>query len=748
MVVIVAVVSISSPGWMAVGGGLAVATVAIAAARRAWLGRGPSACVAIGAACWVAAAGSPAWVRPFARSVDVMVDLSPSTRGADYRNRAALDRRVAELLGDVPHRLLGFADEPPRPLPAGAILGDLPCDATTFVPPTDADAVVLFSDGRFAPPPVAPPTFPVIDPALGRATDAAVTDLRATSDRATATVSAPTDRQLTLRWTGAAPPSADATGGGVVFATPTGDAVAAAVAGHDLWPENDQLAIRTPPPATPQRWWVGERPPPPGFVAVALPTDVAAYLSAGVVVLDDVPAEAMTSEQRRQLAGYVRDLGGGLVIGGGPHAFAAGGYGGTVIDAVSPLASDPPGPAERWVVLVDASGSMAAGGPPSPWQVECDAVAQLVPLLPPADPVRTGSFAAAVRWWGTDAPPATATVVPPAGVYPGGPTNLAVALHGVAASADVAVPTNLILMTDADADLPDAAAITAELRAHRVSLQLLATGAGSALATLRAMVTATHGTIVQQADPAAWVAAARQLTRGVVPKRFANESAAVRWHDLAGPASVSSWNRTWLRPRAEALADTATAPLAAAWPIGTGHAAAVAFAADPSLLARLAERVSAAPRDPRFTVTWSAGSRLGVSVDAVDRDRYLNGRTVIVRVGDGPAIPITQAGPGRYAAELPAPRQPAIATVAVDGRTIDRFAVPGRYAAEFDAIGIDRPALAELARQTGGAIVEPADHQPLRFPGPPRRTELGPPLSAAGAAAVAVGLVWWRRRRG
>ena len=745
---VVAAVLFLSPTWMGVAGGLLVATVVVAAVRGVRLGRAPSALIVAGAACWAVAAGSPVWDRPAARVVAVMVDVSPSTRGAGFRDRAALDRRVGQLLGDTPYRVFAFAGGPAQPLPATGPLADVPCDSTRLVVPPGVDAVVLFSDGRFDRPAVAPPTFAVVDANLANAIDSAVEALRWSGDRVTATVtgaSAPT----TLRWTGADPATADVTGGGVAFARPTGDEVTAAVSGGDLWPENDRLTIRAPPPATAERWWVGS-PPPRGFRAWTpeqLPTDPAAYLAAGVIVLDDVPGDALSSEQQQRLAGFVRDLGGGLVVGGGPHAFAAGGYGGTPLEDVSPLASDPPRSAERWVILVDGSGSMAtADGPgPTPWRVECAAVARVVPMLPAADTVRVGSFAEAIRWWGEAAPGVSVATVPPADVGPRGVTNLSDAVAAVAAAGDIGTPTHLLLMTDADADLVNAAGLTAALRDHRVTLHLLATGAGRAVAGLRAMAGATGGSVFEQTNPERWVESAKQLARAARPRRFVKQPTPVTWHGEAGPATVAAWNRTWRKPTADALADGADAPLVAAWAAGTGHVAAVAFAADAGLLERLARRVGAPPHDPRFTVTCDAGAVVRVGVDAVDGDQYLNGLAVTLEVGDGAAVAVGQTGPGTYAAGVPAPRRLALATVRVDGRVIERFALPGRYAREFDGIGLDRRALATLAAGTGGAVVEPATTGPLRFPGPPRRTPLVPPLAAAGAAAVAAGLLRWRR---
>src|SRR5688500_13716474 len=56
----------------------------------------------LGVLLLAAAAGRAVWHRPAAREVAVVVDLSSSTRGARYRDRAALEGRVRQLLGGTP----------------------------------------------------------------------------------------------------------------------------------------------------------------------------------------------------------------------------------------------------------------------------------------------------------------------------------------------------------------------------------------------------------------------------------------------------------------------------------------------------------------------------------------------------------------------------------------------------------------------------------------------------------------------
>src|SRR5262245_30023648 len=108
------------------------------------------------------------------KDVVVMVDRSQSTRTADYRNDSAFRKRLEQLIGDTPNRVIGFS-------------GGVADDRTIFIPPA-ADAIVLFSDAQFDLPATGPPTYIVVDPNLEHAPDAAVARLEARGDTVVATV--------------------------------------------------------------------------------------------------------------------------------------------------------------------------------------------------------------------------------------------------------------------------------------------------------------------------------------------------------------------------------------------------------------------------------------------------------------------------------------------------------------------------------------------------------------------------------
>jgi hypothetical protein len=509
------------------------------------------------------------------------------------------------------------------------------------------------------------------------------------------------------------------------------------------------------------------------FSPAALPTDAAAYLAPSIIVLDNVSAADLSAPQLQRLGQYVRDLGGGLLILGGDRAFAAGAYAGTALESLSPLASTPPEPVAHWVLLVDSSGSMNApvGNPGGPggtrWRAATEAAAALARSLPPNDLLSVAGFAADVTWWsrGRRAADAGNDARPPKGAGPSGPTELRRALAAVVAAADhePAPPTQLVLITDGNAEIPNPEDLGQTMRSRNVRLHLLAIGeAGGALGlpALRKLVADTGGTLVEEQNPARWAAAARQLLRGAAPRLLHTAPVQVRFEgELRSLPSreVAPWNRTWLKRDASSLAEAQPttgerAPMAANWSLGEGSVAAVAFGApaveELDALFRLVQRP---PRDPRLSVAFDPGPRLRVAVDAVDDGNYLNGLKIWLQLADSAQpnvlsdrLQVPQVAPGRYELNVAAPRSPVLATVRVEGRVVARAAVAGRYAPEFEAIGNDRAAMRSLAERSGGTVVEPGAAAPLDLPRPRRELRLTSPLAAAGAACLALALLRWR----
>ena len=750
---------------------LAVAALlaVIAFFRRAALPASSGVLFGIGLLCLAAAAGGIEWKRPRQGRVAVMVDLSGSTRGAAYRDRGALERRTGELLGRTPHRITYFAETSASSV-SGEELGDLPGDRTRFAAPP-VDAVVLFSDGQFQIPESAPPTYVVVDAKLNDPPDAAIRDLELRGETIAASV-ANSDSSRELRFENAMPASMNVRRGDYTVAAKieprTGRvkvSFAPTTQASDLWPENDSLSLNRPLPETRERWWVGATSASGLWRTIApgeLPTDPAAYLRPAVIVLDDVSADALSAVQLDRVAQYVRDLGGGLVILGSEHAYAPGNYPGTPLESLSPLSSDPPAPVTHWIVLVDSSGSMnETTGETTRWQAATMALRSVLPSLPPEDLASLGSFAKDVKWWAQSrsARELVSMSFPPREIVPTGPTNIAQALAQLNSTGAAAGSgrTEIVLITDADAKIDDPAALATAMQQAKARLHLLSLQEAPADNPVRRIVERTGGIFLNESNSTQWARALRQLLRAAAPDRIVRQAVTpVFTEDLAtlSSSAVAPWIRTWTKHDAREIATTRwnseTAPLIAKWNFGPGKVIAAVYRPEFSLTQKLTELAESPPRDPRFKIGWKSGPNLEVSVDAASDGAFINNMPLelVLIPAAGGAIEtraIAQVAPGRYEIVIPAPRDAALALVRLKGQVLDRRAIASRYAPEFDHIGNNRSAMIELARRSGGGVIEPEQSKPIDFRWPIRLIPLTPWLAIAGAIALGAGLVRWRR---
>jgi len=704
-----------------------------------------------------------------------MVDLSPSTRGAHFQNPDFLRRRLGQLIGDARFRLIAFAAKN-RPLDPAGPFDEMPADRTVFSPP-NADAIVLFSDARFDVPDQSPPVYVALDEGLENVADGSVRDLEIRGNTLAAMIanSGP-PREASF------PDSTMPVGTGTFLVTrPIPDGVSTVTVKlnpSDLWPENDSLTLAIAPAPASEKWWIGQNPPGDGWRSIAPErTSVLTeqYLGPAVIVIDNQPAERFTPAQLDCLVQYVRDLGGSLLIVGGDHALAAGGYPGTAMEQISPLASSPPTPAMRWLLLADGSGSMAQdiGGGVSRWQAATGAIVKLLPALPPSDPVQIGQFSDAVKWWlgpGTVADAAKAPL-PPRGLLPHGPTNLESALEqiadqaegkasaaeGKASAADANLPRALLLLSDCDAQFDHPDELASLMSKKHVRLYVLAIARGSGLETIRRISADSGGTVAEEFDPQKWARSMRILSKAALPPAIEREPVTVVFENGAkslGKTTVAVWNRSWLKPDAERWAGTirrdSDVPMAGYWRVGSGCVASTAFQPDDHEIESLASLIAEKPRDPRFSVQLETGVRLHVTVDAAEAGRFLNDLAITLELAgdDGKhETALEQTAPGRYETSVDSSRESRIATLRIAGETIDRFAVAGRYAPEFDAVGNDHAAMEKLAQDSGGEIIWPSDSSRIDFHWPRIETPAGPWICLIGLILISAGVVHWRVNR-
>jgi uncharacterized membrane protein len=101
------------------------------------------------------------------------------------------------------------------------------------------------------------------------------------------------------------------------------------------------------------------------------PVDVSSRLSDlrrfDAIILQDIPATALTIDQQSALREYVRSMGHGLLAIGGTNSYSLGGYKGTPLEEVLPVKMDTPPRRERQQValllIIDRSASMYGATP-------------------------------------------------------------------------------------------------------------------------------------------------------------------------------------------------------------------------------------------------------------------------------------------------------------------------------------------------------------------------------------------------
>jgi len=719
---------------------LALITIIIAAIRRPDMPRSSQILIALGLVLFTLGAGQLAYLESDPREVIVMVDLSPSTRSAQYRDAKVLQQRISTLLHKTPHRIVYFSDDNRTQISPSTRLPDLPSDKTIFNPPPAA-AILLFSDARFDLPNSAPPIFIAVDP-LDNPPDASIKQLEIKNQILSTTISnsSTQNRNLQSPTTRPIPPGSYI----LTDPLPKTSLITARLNPADDWPENDQLTIRPPAPILTERWWIGPNLP-ANFKSISnLPTDSGDYLTPSIIILNNTPASNFSDLQLQRLQQYIRDLGGSLIIVGGDHAFAAGGYQGTILDALSPLASSPPTPTLHWLLLADSSGSMSASvGPTSRFELSQQSILSLLPHLPPEDPVSIGSFAENLHWWSTGKSANETTAISFPKILPTGPTNLEPAIQQIISESKDTMPKELLILTDADTKIENIPALETGLKQKQIRLSVLVIGQDRAqgLAALQQLSKSTGGQILTELDPKKWTAATQKLFSTISPPHLMAEPTTIKLANL--PArQVTPWNRTWLKKDATALAD---ASLAAQWHFGSGTVAAFSFPANTDEIESLSKLIAQPPRDPRFQITWTQGPQLTVRIDATDGQKYLNNENLILQVMQR-SFPIPQTAPGRYELAIDAPTQTTFATILHESRILDRISLPGRYPPEFDAIGNDERAMKELAFRTGGAVISPTDNRSIQFDFPRRHLPLSSALATAAALSIALGLILRRLR--
>lgn len=432
------------------------------------------------------------------------------------------------------------------------------------------------------------------------------------------------------------------------------------------------------------------------------------------MAIHDQPADAFAPDVLMGLTRWVT-AGGVLVLAGRDDAFGPGGWGGTALDVLSPLASDPRPPKARRLAVslaLDRSGSMAeeAGG------IGPKAVGRLGAAIAAglADDDHLGVLAFGMQAEPLLAPTPVARLradgIRTPTLARGGTAVLPMVRAGLAQLAVAEAPRKVLLvLTDGqltDADQADAA--IAMLRANGVRLVAILTGEDPSMQPLQRVAVATGGVAIR----AGRSAISRRALAGVLAvgsdglfARGGPVQGRGAWAARVGgaPPPVGRRVRVRARENARVLATVDDDPLLAEWAIGQGRVIALAtdrwaLAAD-QWAALLSPAAAVRPAEASIRVED------GVLIYEADpRDPPPSG-AAIVEGQERAAVAWRPIGPGRAVAPLP-PGPVEVLTVTsptANGAVLARVTRPPDV--EIQQTGLDLGALTLQARLTGGRVL-------------------------------------------
>ncbi len=431
------------------------------------------------------------------------------------------------------------------------------------------------------------------------------------------------------------------------------------------------------------------------------------------VVLDNVhlrPSEQAT------LSGYVRGLGGGLLLLGGPRSYALGRWQGTLLEDLSPLLATPP-ETLAVVIAIDRSGSMAPAG-------KLDAVLGIV------EGVVRNSLRERDRWAAVPFSDTSEVITDLARlrrVEANGPTLIAEGIRQARLHLDSLPPArkHILLLTDGETkETPE------QLKAAAALL------GGIGLTVVTTNLDPGIGKVVRIADWKSLEAVLSDLVTLSLDLVLKAPGPLVfdepRHPAMAGLSSASppEVNRTTPRSDAQVAARAGDSPAVAFRETGRGRVGACSFGFEidhPRLFRQAIEHVAGEP------------GRVSLSIDPpLVRARGIGGAPRLEAAylarpsGEAGTLALEQVRSDVWEGALPVTRP---GTVSVKlGRAHATATIPG--SPELSALGVDRMALARIAQETGGRVLaSSAELAGLPRPETPGRRS-GRPLFLAAAAAL------------
>ncbi len=483
----------------------------------------------------------------------------------------------------------------------------------------------------------------------------------------------------------------------------------------------------------------------------SLAPDLLSLQAHDLVILQNVPADAVDLRAQETLAAYVRDLGGGLVMVGGPDSFGAGGWKGSPLEPILPVKLDLPEqlvvPEAAIVFVLDNSGSMAGsvlGSSRSQQQIANEAASLAIKSLDARDLVGVVSFNSRANLVlplaPNEDPERAAAAV--ASISSGGGTNLRPALELAyeQLSRVEAKLRHVIVLSDGRSRdeqlLPD---LAAEMFDEGIRVSTIAVGDQADLNTMRALADRGHGVFYNVVNPSVlprvFLKAVRVVRSPLVRERpfdvVTLPTGSPLIEGLGAPPRLNGLVLTQAREEPTityAMATPEGEPVLAHWPVGLGQVAAFTSDADRwaerwldwdgygrfwTQTARLIGRpptqtdaeLSVVAERGRLSVRMSAFDDEGRPLDMLDATA-----TVYSPSGRPTEVPMTQTGPGEYEGSAPA-REPGSYVTVIKPRRGGRplppvlggVSVSGGV--EYRRLESDRRALAAIADAGRGRVL-------------------------------------------
>lgn len=503
-------------------------------------------------------------------------------------------------------------------------------------------------------------------------------------------------------------------------------------------------------------------------LAASLPNTIAGYAHLDEVVLDDVPATALSRAQQRTLRDAVYNNGLGLLAIGGPNSFGQGGYPNTPLEQALPVLSiSTPRYTSAPVALmlvIDKSGSMAdaVDGVAKVNMVKV-AAASALDRLGAGDGIGVLAFDDTNHWivpfhtlqGVTDKMHIRQQI---ATLGADGDTYIYPALQ----AAERAVLTmrtpyrHVVLLTDGQGEQADFDTLIRRMRREHITVSTIGVGQDVVQDELRHWAKLGGGRFHYVADPhdiprivvneTRYGSTGSAEVRGTIRLGVAAASPLLRALSGRPLPSINAYDSTAPKSSAQVAVQSAAGdPVLSSWQYGLGRAVVwTSDAGDPAQADRWAGAWSAT-RLPAFWVDLAHWALHGYNPGALAPQVQLqdgalhistqqwdahgafdDAKTLRVRVvapnGAAQALPLPLSGPGLYAADLPL-TGPGIYTASFirnDQKTsaeqMTALAVP--YAQEYADNGVNTAALLHLAEASGGrTLTRPAaafSHSGLR----------------------------------